>query len=151
MEEQTSAQRSAARAKSPSERGSASRSIPIRKERLELVRNRIPYFHRRTLKIVRGHQRLRFQSAERGDEPVGNDFQSRVVKRGDIIEIAARQRDALLGVDEIPLEVQERCLRLDLRIALLDGYQVLGAGGEIPAFEPGSVAVSWARIWASSV
>src|SRR5947207_5886173 len=77
------------------------------------------HFHRRALEIIRGHERLRFQPAQGGNETVRDNLKSRVVKRGDLVKITARQRNPLLGVDQIPPQFGEGVLGFQLRITLL--------------------------------
>src|SRR5688572_17308234 len=99
--------------------GSARRSIRIgRILSAGGLRSHEIYFGDGALELVGGHELGRLHAGHSRNPPVGHDLEPRVVKRGDVVEVGAREGDALLGVGEFLLEREERLLGFQLGVAL---------------------------------
>src|SRR5690349_21366903 len=86
--------------------------------RLEADRRRLAVVARLEL------EELAFPESERAGDQDGREHLDRVVVRQDRVVVdLARDRDLVLGVPELPLEVEEVLVRLQLRVGLGDREQ----------------------------
>ena len=79
-------------------------------------------------------EELALREAERaGDEDCGEDLDRVVERQHRVVVDLARDRDLVLGVPELVLEVEEVRARLQVRVRLGDGEEAAERLGEMPS------------------